>query len=361
MNPGRREALLRTKLRVLASTLPGWDERAIDRPFPAGAAMLVGTTGFLLVDESRIDRDPTEPASTRESPRGWLGGAVVWAKRNGAEKVHVLLDVVDGTDARRAALFRLQPRLWRILDRTLVPVEADPPFVEPQPPPIDTLAFAGIIEAAGADAVVENGELRAEVLGLEVGRVHIDPEVGPVLEVGVGRHDRLANAMLHPGTDSQEVLRQAAEVVRARRVGPGSSSWALHPANQLQRERWLRAVICAHPDRADLDALATPLQSVCGTRETALKRPGPAMALGRRSGTDGPHAGAIVVACTVGIDLDAVPDAADSRLSHAPGAELIICVPEGDDHPALRDLAASLSDPATVRTVTSAWQDLSVS
>ena len=350
MNPERREALLGVKLRALATTLPGWDGGAVACRFPAGAALRTGTTGFLLVDEAHVERDPTEPAHSRESPRGWLGGAVIWAIRNRAQDVHLLLDVVDGADARRATLFHPKLHLWRIDGRILTAVDPSPPFVEVPAPPIDVLAFAGIIEAAGAEAVVEHGELRAEVLGLEVGRVLVHPELGPVLEVGVGRHDRLATEMLHQGANSEEVLRRAVEAVRALRIGMGSTKWMLHPANQLQRERWLRTIVCGHSELAGLPA-DLALRPVCATRQTALKRPGPAIALGP----------GVVVACTVGVDLDAVPDAADARLAYGPDASLVICVPDGDDHPALRDLVGALVHPATLRTVTSDWRDLSVS
>lgn len=347
MNPERRQALLATKLRALASTLAGWDEGADARPFPAGASFLCGSTGFLLVDESRRERDPHESATVRESPRGWLGGARIWAARQKATRIHGLLDVVDGADARRAALFSLAPTLWKVDGRSLTMVAASAPFAEAPAPPVDVLAFAGIIEAAGAEAVVEHGELRAEVLGLEVGRVRVHDELGPILEVGVGRHDRLANEMLHAGTDSEEVLRRAVEVVRERRTATAGP----HPANQLQRERWLRSALCARPGLGGF--AAGELRPVSATVPMTLKRPGPAMALAcRPDGTV--HT---VVACTVSLDLDAISFAADARLTWAPDAALVVCVPEGDDSHILHELAAALAHPAEVRTVSNAWRE----
>jgi hypothetical protein len=54
----------------------------------------------------------------------------------------------------------------------------------------------------------------------------------------------------------------------------------------------------------------------------------------------------------VGIDLDLVPTAADVRLAAGlPGARLVLAVPERDDHPVTRALAAMLTEPAEVRPV----------
>jgi hypothetical protein len=72
-----------------------------------------------------------------------------------------------------------------------------------------------------------------------------------------------------------------------------------------------------------------------------LKEPAPAPALGRDL-NDEP----LVVVCSAGIDLDAVPAAADDRLFHAPAARLVVAVPERDVHPVQAALAAALIRPA---------------
>jgi len=65
-------------------------------------------------------------------------------------------------------------------------------------------------------------------------------------------------------------------------------------------------------------------------------------------GVDGDGA-AMVVACSVGIDLDLVPFAADGREALGLGdARLVLAVPERDDHPVTRALAARLRNPAVV-------------
>ena len=68
----------------------------------------------------------------------------------------------------------------------------------------------------------------------------------------------------------------------------------------------------------------------------------------------------LVVVCSTGIDLDAVPAAADARLADGrPGCRVVVAVPPGDDHPVTRALAADLRDPAEVLTVSARWRELS--
>jgi hypothetical protein len=64
----------------------------------------------------------------------------------------------------------------------------------------------------------------------------------------------------------------------------------------------------------------------------------------------------VVVACSVGIDLDLVPTAADLRAQRSPGARLLLAVPERDDHPVTRRLAGALVDPAEVLVLPADWR-----
>ena len=50
----------------------------------------------------------------------------------------------------------------------------------------------------------------------------------------------------------------------------------------------------------------------------------------------------LVVACSVGVDLDLVPTAAESGQLHAPEARLVLAVPARDDQPVTRRIAARL-------------------
>ncbi|HSH59111.1 MAG TPA: hypothetical protein VK988_05610, partial [Acidimicrobiales bacterium] len=66
----------------------------------------------------------------------------------------------------------------------------------------------------------------------------------------------------------------------------------------------------------------------------------------------------VVVVCSTGIDVDLVPAAADVRLGDGRGARLILAVPEVDDHPLIRDLAAALAEPAEVVPIQGDWRRL---
>jgi hypothetical protein len=63
-----------------------------------------------------------------------------------------------------------------------------------------------------------------------------------------------------------------------------------------------------------------------------------------------------VLVCSVGVDLDLVPAAAEARLALASDARLLLVVPERDDHPVTRALAARLKQPAEVVAVSGDWR-----
>jgi hypothetical protein len=67
----------------------------------------------------------------------------------------------------------------------------------------------------------------------------------------------------------------------------------------------------------------------------------------------------MVVATSVGADLDLVPAAADARAARAPEARLVLVVPERDDHAVTRRLAAALAEPADIVTVDAGWRSIS--
>ena len=113
----------------------------------------------------------------------------------------------------------------------------------------------------------------------------------------------------------------------------------------LAAERRLRSVVVRRPELVGCGGLA-PVAPPLSRGD--LRVPQPASAVG-----DG-----VVVACSVGIDLDLVPTAADTRMAHAPDAALVLVVPEGDDHAVTLALAAALREPAEVRTVPAAWRSL---
>lgn len=302
---------------------------AVGGTFPGGAVLRRGSTGWVLAEER---------------PERALGGALVWATRSHIEQLHVLAEGEEaaGILARRAGAFRRPPQVWTISGRTVSRAAAAPPLSEK--PPTDTdFGFAAMFAAAGAEAVVEHGVLVAEVLGLEVGRV-----IEGRLDVGVGKHDREAQRLVHGDRPPEEALRAAVAAVREVRR-PGAP---VHEMNRLAQERWLRSVVMAHPQMVGAVSL-TPLPEPLSRQGLRMAAPAPAAGLDLRGRP-------VVVVCSTGIDVDLVPTAADARLGHDPTARLVIVVPEADDHRVTRNLATQLADPADVVAITGDWRDLPV-
>jgi hypothetical protein len=328
----RRGALLTAKLTVLARPHLGGQE-PVAQDFPGGAALLAGPAAWLLLDAA---------------PVASLGPALVWADRHGASKVHIVAEEHVGVLARRAALFAPGPTVWTVAGTDLVPTTADavarPAPAEPAP------ELAALMVDADLEVLVEDGLVRGEVLGLEVARiVHGTSTSGipldaPLLEVGVGQADRELTGMLHGALSPVDQLARVRDIVRDLRR-PGAER---HPLNQLVPERWLRATLVADPGRVGLVHLRPVPAAV---PRANLRERGIAVAVGEDA-----TGATVVVACSVGVDLDLVPAAADTRLSVDPDADLLLVVPERDAHPVTIALAARLTRPARVLPLTGDWR-----
>lgn len=297
--------------------------------FPGGAVARRDGAGWVLAGE-RPDRA--------------LGGAMAWGRREGLDELHVLADESTGALARRAAQFASPPSVWRVDGRTLEAAGPAPVQHEAALTP-EVAAFVAMIEAAGADAVVEHGVLRAEVLGLEVARAVADAD-GARLEVGVGAFDREAHRMVHGDKPTDEALAAAVAAVRDVRR-PGAPS---HQVNQLAGERWMRAILVRRPELVGAASL-TPVSSPVVRTDLRQLAPAPA------TGVDIDER-PLVVVCSTGIDVDLVPAAADARLSDGRDARLLLVLPAIDDYPLTRSLAAALSDPANVVVMPDDWRTL---
>jgi hypothetical protein len=336
VDPAQRSRLLAVKLRALVSAHAGLEDPT-PAAFPGGAAILDGDRAWVLLDTS---------------PLTSFGAAMVWASRQGRAELHVVVDHdagVAGILARRATCFEPAPSVWTAHGTALAAAPADPAAV-PQPAE-PAPALAELLVDAGLEVLVEGGVVRGELNGLEVARVvHGASSSGvpleePLLEVGVGQADRELTAMLHGTLAPTEQLARVIELVGTHRR-PGAPP---HPLNQLVPERWLRARLVAHPERIGLESLR-PV-------ETALPRPnlrdrGVAAALGRD-----PAGREVLVACSVGVDLDLVPHAADTRLAVAPAAELVLAVPERDASPVTTELAGRLARPARIVALEGDWRE----
>ena len=277
-----------------------------------------------------------------EEPARALGRGLLWAERFPLESLHLLVDDGAGLLARRAAAFAQPPSVWRIDGTTLVRAEPEPLLADP-PLAADVAALADVIRSAGADPVVEHGVLRGEVLGLEVARAVVDAD-GPVLEVGVGKHDRQAQAMIHTDVPTSDALARAVAMVEGHRRAAAPN----HPYNRLAPERWLRARVVADPVLIGAAHLA-PVPSPVEVDD--LRKPAPAPAAGVDL-----EGNPVLAVFSTGVDVDLVPAAVDARLADGRNPRLLIVVPERDDHPYLRKLAEALREPADVVTVPNSWR-----
>jgi hypothetical protein len=313
-----------------------------DDRVPGGA----GRTGWVLPDDDGVRA---------------LGAALAWADKHDVDALHLLAatEASAGVLARQAAQFaRPALSVWAVEGRSLVAAEPAP-VPEPAPAPAPPELVDLLIDA-GLEIVVEGGMMRGEVNGLEVARiVHGQTTSGepidePRLEVGVGKADRELSAAVHGGLPAVEQLARVVEIVRRHR-GPGAPR---HPLNQLVAERWLRAVLCREPGLVGLRSLRPA--------EGARSRPNLSERDVAVASGEAPDGAPVVVACAVGVALDLVPAAADARATldarraaGTPSPEpspLLLVMPERDDHPAIRQLAAQLRAPATVVPLPGDWR-----
>jgi hypothetical protein len=284
-----------------------------------------------------------------------LGGVLRWALANGAQSLTVIADAeVSGTIARRADLIDFDITVWASTGPDVVPATKTAQRIPPELP-AEYRRFGALIAEAGARPIDDHGMLVAEVAGLEVARVvdmadaanmanagHIvdagevvdvgvsDVNSGPTLAVGVGQADRELQDYIHGHLDDDANLRRAiAAVVQHRNPGSG-----VHPLARVARQRWLRSLLLDDPSLLGLQRLEPliplrPRHTVLGDEPSAAA-----------GATNGGAEVDVVVVCSVGVDLDLLPEAADYRDRDHPGAELIVVVPERDRQLSAGPLAA---------------------
>jgi hypothetical protein len=290
---------------------------------PGGAALHDGQTAWVY--------------ST--TPHRCLGQALALAHSRGCTALHLVLDDDGGVAARRAALLRAGPSVWRIDDRSLVPVPPTPRPERTPPPGAD--ALVPILRDAGLEVVTEHGVISGEIRGLSVATIVPDACGHARLAVGVGRLDQEATDLLHADLPVYETLANAIDEVRVHRHAHAKP----HPVNRLARERWLRSQVVAHPALVGLD----DLEPVAPAEPRAnLRDPVPAAAVGAASEAR------VLVLCSVGIDLELVPTAAD-LIDREHCERVVFATPARDHHALQRDLAARLSVPFAFTAVEGEW------
>ena len=264
--------------------------------------------------------------------------ALAWAERHDIDDLHVVADEEAALLARRAELFAEgAPVVWQVTRAGLVEAESLPPRPRKSPPSAPDMV--DLLIDHGLELVVEDGIVRGEVKGLEVARID-----GAKFEVGVGAADRELTSMVHGDVPASDQLERVVKLVRDLRRPDADR----HPLNQLVPERWLRAELCRTPGAIGLVNLR-PAESARPRR--GLRELDIAVATGEAD--DGRP---VVVACSVGIDLDLVPAAADARATIDPDADLWLVLPERDDHPSSLRMAARLHDPARIISVADTWR-----
>ncbi len=317
MEAQQREALYIAKLSALVGT-PA-------EPVKGGAALVRDDTAWFLAEDL--------------GPRA-LGPALAWADQRGASQLEVIVpDDAAGIVARRAGLFREPPTVWMVEGRTLVPA-VPAPALSATPIAAELLELVDLIIDSGADPVVEHGVLTGEVAGLEVLRAVVDPFTGkPKLEVGLSNFDRESNTLVFGDVPPLSAIAAVVEGVREHRVAEAPP----HALNRIGASRLLRHRLLADPSMVGARELVGAPAPVVPEDRNA---PSPAAASGRDD-----SGAALVVVCSVGIDLDLVPFAADARLAIDPGARLVLALAERDVHPITERMAGRLIDPAEIIAV----------
>ncbi len=340
----QRSQLLAIKLKALVSDHHGQPVDSDAETFPAGAGLLHDDAAWVLADG----------AAGRS-----LGGALVWAIRRSATRLHLIVEQDTGLLARRAESFSIPITVWYPEERTLLPVVAEP-LAAPPPVAAEHEALRSLIVAGGASPHAEHGVLFGEVRGLEVCRIVDSPTTGYLgelselaeqlsaaaladgdgdgsglrLEVGVGSADREAFQLMHGEVPTVEALANIVRAVETHRT-IGSRQ---HPLNRLGAERFLRWQAEQEPGLVGCRSL-TPGQP-------PLPRPNlkdPTPCVGDGIDLDGES---VRVVFSSGVDLDVLPFVADVQAMGE--SRVILALPERDLLPVVAELAALLVEPVEI-------------
>jgi len=324
LDPERRAELQAIKLRALVTEAGHNLGQTQPETLGQGSALILDNCCWLLADTER--------------PEISLGQGILLAASRSLNELHVLFDHPQAAAraARQAQGLKPTPTISLITERTLATATSGPVELAVTPPPCPD-DFANLCSGAGVETVVEHGMWRGEILGLEVARL-----VDGITEVGVGRFDREAGALLHGDQPTSQALAAAADQVRSQRH-PGAGA---HPLATLARERWLRHTLLADPTLVGLTTLAALDPA---TERTNLRDPAPAFAWG--TNPDGQN---VLVACSTGVDVNLVPQTAELIVRHQPDL-VIVVVPPRDQLPVVKKSVQLLAAPTNLVPLEGPW------
>lgn len=334
IGPEQRKALYRAKLTSLArlhfSDLDPEADATSITGFGAGAALRNGDRGVLLIDG--------DDAATS------LGHGLASFGDDPPSSIDLLIDAPDDAArvvVRRAGAFAAISSVATIDGEDLTPARATDATVPSADVPFDDPHVQMMLEH-GLEVLVESGAVIGELFGVEVARIAFGPDGEPRLDVGVGVYDQDAFAMMNHGVDPRDALTRVSDEVRLHRHPDAEP----HPLNRLARERWIRSLICASPGAAGFDRL-TAVPSIIP--RVGIKETRPAVAIG--TDADAVLTGLL---CSVGVDLDLVPTAADV-IHHYAVERIVLAMPSRDRYAVTDRLAAMLQVPVTFAVAEEPW------
>ena len=161
----------------------------------------------------------------------------------------------------------------------------------------------------------------------------------------MGDYDQNANSILFQYEEPETHLKEVISTIKKFRNKESSP----HPLNRLGRARWLMSEAVSNPALIDLQELMF-VESLLPEYEALKNSPCTGISRGEDSTT--------LVLSATGVDLTLVPHAAGQIIRHSPD-ELLLLIPEQDQHPVILRQARHLLVSPTFISITAPWPEYS--